>query len=163
MDLINGNVTHEGITADLEAMKRVGIGGFQLYNIAMGVPLGPYDFMSPEWRKMVKLPLQNHSVWAWKWTVVTMAGGVVTAADRGSRPRSQCKKWFFSEKEITGPKEVSEKIPSPERIKGYYEDICVLGFPKVGAYRIKNLATKATADPCHSDGPASRYQPGGNR
>ena len=51
---INGNVTREGITADLEAMKRVGIGGFQLYNIAMGVPAGPLDFMSPEWREMFK-------------------------------------------------------------------------------------------------------------
>ena len=30
---MNGNVTREGITADLEAMKRVGIGGAQIFNV----------------------------------------------------------------------------------------------------------------------------------
>src|ERR1700685_3418821 len=32
----NGNVTEDGITKDLEWMKRVGIGGFQLADVAAG-------------------------------------------------------------------------------------------------------------------------------
>jgi hypothetical protein len=35
---MNGNVTREGITADLEAMKRVGIGGVQIFNAGEGTP-----------------------------------------------------------------------------------------------------------------------------
>src|SRR5690348_18298446 len=35
---MNGNVTTEGITADLEWMKRVGIGGFQMFDGGFGVP-----------------------------------------------------------------------------------------------------------------------------
>jgi hypothetical protein len=35
---MNGNVTKEGITADLEWMKRVGIGGFQMFDSNMGTP-----------------------------------------------------------------------------------------------------------------------------
>lgn len=38
---MNGNVTKEGITADLEAMQRVGIGGFQVFNPLEGIPDGP--------------------------------------------------------------------------------------------------------------------------
>ena len=35
---MNGNVTKEGITSDLEWMKRVGIGGFQMFDGGFGVP-----------------------------------------------------------------------------------------------------------------------------
>ncbi len=37
---MNGNVTREGITADLEAMARVGVGGAQIFNAAEGIPHG---------------------------------------------------------------------------------------------------------------------------
>ena len=35
---MNGNVTREGITADLEWMKRVGIGGMQMFDGSLGTP-----------------------------------------------------------------------------------------------------------------------------
>jgi hypothetical protein len=35
---MNGNVTKEGITADLEWMKRVGIAGFQMFDGDLGTP-----------------------------------------------------------------------------------------------------------------------------
>ena len=51
---MNGNITKEGITADLEAMKRIGLGGAQIFNVAQGEPAGPVKFMSPEWRKLTE-------------------------------------------------------------------------------------------------------------
>src|SRR5258708_16938495 len=51
---MNGNITKEGITADLEAMKRIGLGGAQIFNADSGIPAGPVKFMSPEWREMFK-------------------------------------------------------------------------------------------------------------
>ena len=56
---MNGNVTREGITADLEAMKRVGIGEAQIFNADCGIPAGPVKFMSPEWRELVKYAAQE--------------------------------------------------------------------------------------------------------
>ncbi|MEI8343149.1 MAG: glycosyl hydrolase, partial [Verrucomicrobiota bacterium] len=44
---MNGNITKEGITADLEAMKRVGINGAQIFNVDEEIPAGPAPFMSP--------------------------------------------------------------------------------------------------------------------
>ncbi|MHB9066888.1 MAG: glycosyl hydrolase, partial [Pirellulaceae bacterium] len=49
---LNGNMTREGITADLEAMKRVGIGGVLIMEVDQGAPIGPIDFMSREWRDL---------------------------------------------------------------------------------------------------------------
>jgi hypothetical protein len=43
---LNGNITREGITADLEAMARVGIGGVLIMEVDQGAPLGPISFMS---------------------------------------------------------------------------------------------------------------------
>src|SRR5450756_1086529 len=43
---MNGNVTKEGITADLESMQRVGIGGAEIFNAGEGIPAGPVKFNS---------------------------------------------------------------------------------------------------------------------
>src|SRR5580765_2361586 len=51
---MNGNITKEGITADLEAMQRVGVGGAQIFNVDCGIPHGDVQLMSPEWRELFK-------------------------------------------------------------------------------------------------------------
>jgi len=51
---VDGNVTREGITLDLEAMQRVGIGGVQLFNVGCGIPAGPIRFLSDDWRALVQ-------------------------------------------------------------------------------------------------------------
>jgi hypothetical protein len=35
---LDGNITRDGITADLEAMKRIGLGGVYLFNRGIGMP-----------------------------------------------------------------------------------------------------------------------------
>jgi hypothetical protein len=53
---VNGYVTKEGITADLEAMKRIGLGGCQMFDGDLGVKiegLKSVPWMSPEWLDLV--------------------------------------------------------------------------------------------------------------
>lgn len=47
--VMDGNLSREGIKADLEAMQRAGIGGVIFLEVNVGVPRGPVDFMSDEW------------------------------------------------------------------------------------------------------------------
>lgn len=54
---MNGNVTKEGITLDLEAMKKAGLGGFQNFDAGTGIPEGPVKYLSPEW-----LSLKKHAI-----------------------------------------------------------------------------------------------------
>lgn len=49
---MNGNVTKEGITADLEAMKEVGIGGAQMFTVDQGIPAGDAPYMGTRWREL---------------------------------------------------------------------------------------------------------------
>ncbi|SEO06980.1 Glycosyl hydrolases family 2, sugar binding domain [Mucilaginibacter gossypiicola] len=50
---MNGNITKNGITLDLEAMKRMGIGGFINFNAAVGIPRGPVDYAHEDWTEAV--------------------------------------------------------------------------------------------------------------
>jgi hypothetical protein len=51
---MNGNVTKQGITADLEWMHRAGIAGMQMVDASLGTPLfvdKPLIWMTPEWKE----------------------------------------------------------------------------------------------------------------
>src|SRR5437867_13441750 len=46
---MNGNISKEGITADLEAFQKAGLGGAQSFHLDYGLPQGPVKFLSPQW------------------------------------------------------------------------------------------------------------------
>jgi hypothetical protein len=57
---MNGNITQDGIKADLEWMKRVGIGGFQNFGAANEIPQivkKRLVYMTPEWRDAFKFAI----------------------------------------------------------------------------------------------------------
>src|SRR5262245_41533992 len=54
---MNGNVTADGITRDLEAMHRVGLGGALIFNVGEYIPKGPVDYGQSAW-----LNLATHAV-----------------------------------------------------------------------------------------------------
>jgi hypothetical protein len=49
---MDGNLSREEMTADLEAMKEAGIGNLVLLEVNVGVPRGPVDFMSEQWQNL---------------------------------------------------------------------------------------------------------------
>src|ERR1051326_5422851 len=51
---LNGNITSNGITSDLEAMQRVGIGGVLIMEVDQGTPKGGADFGGEKWRQLFK-------------------------------------------------------------------------------------------------------------
>ena len=126
---MEGNVTKQGITADLEAMARQGIGGLLFMDGALGNPNGPYRFMSASWREMfaymmaeanrlgIQVNLNNAPGWAGS------GGPWVT-------PEHATQKVIASETVLVGPRHFSETLPPPAAINhGYYQDIAVLAYP----------------------------------
>src|SRR5512142_2084345 len=51
---MDGNLSREGMTADLEAMKQAGIGGGIFLEVNIGIPRGPVLFMSQPWQELFK-------------------------------------------------------------------------------------------------------------
>lgn len=125
---MNGNVTAAGITADLEAMKRVGLGGAEIFTVDQGIPAGPAPFMGPEYRKLItyavkeadrlglKLCLHNCAGWSSSggpWIAPEYAMQVVTT----------------SERRVSGPLHFSDALAQPPTKQNFYRDIAILAFP----------------------------------
>ena len=53
---MNGNVSRDGITRDLEAMQRVGIGGAMMFDGGIYLPEGPAKYLDPAWRGLITVP-----------------------------------------------------------------------------------------------------------
>ncbi len=125
---MNGNITKEGITADLEGMKRAGVGGAQIFNVDCGIPEGPVAFMSPEWRALVKhaaeeadrlgIELCLHNCAGW-----SSSGGPWITPDKAMH------KVVWTETPVTGPKAFEGSLPEPKKNLDFYRDIAVLAFP----------------------------------
>lgn len=49
---MNGHITKEGLTADLEYMKRNAYGAAMMFNTGVGIPRGAVDYASPQWEEM---------------------------------------------------------------------------------------------------------------
>ena len=71
---MNGNITKVGITADLEAMKQIGLGGATIVNVDCGIPRGDTPFMSPAWRDDFKFAMQEADRLGFKLCVENCAG-----------------------------------------------------------------------------------------
>src|SRR5579863_3001490 len=71
---MNGNITKAGITADLEAMKQIGLGGATIVNVDCGIPPGDVPFMSPAWRDDFKFAVSEANRLGLELTVENCAG-----------------------------------------------------------------------------------------
>ena len=127
---MNGNITKEGITADLEAMKEIGLGSATIVNADCGVPRGDVPFMSDEWRSCLKhavaeadrlglkIAIENCAGWS-------SSGGPWNTAETGMKMITT------SEVKCKGGTAFSAKLPQPETRLNYYRDIAVLAFPDI--------------------------------
>ena len=129
---MNGFMTKEGITADLEAMKRGGLGGAQMFDVS-----GKFEFtsgvkyMSPEWLELTKfcaseaarlgLKLGMHNSAGW-----SSSGGPWVPASEAMQVLVD------SETHATGPSKFDKVLPKPQERAGFYADTAVIAFPLVG-------------------------------
>src|SRR5512137_1694385 len=111
---LNGNITKAGITADLEAMQRVGIGGVLIMEVDQGAPVGPVDFMSAKWRALfahvvaeagrlgLEVNMNNDAGW-------NGSGGPWIA------PEQSMQEVVWTETNVTGPQHFEGKLAQPEK------------------------------------------------
>jgi hypothetical protein len=125
---MNGNVTRDGITRDLEAMKRVGIAGAIMFDGGTYQPAGPVGYMEPEWRALfghavreaarLGLEIGMHNGPGWSST----GGPWIT-------PEHSMKQLVWTETTVRGGGAVDIVLPQPHTHLGFYRDARVLAFP----------------------------------
>ncbi len=120
----NGNVTEEGITKDLEWMKRVGIGGFQLVDVASGNGQEveqKINFATPEWYHAVRHSAEDAKRLGLEMSIFSCAGWS-EAGGPWVKPEQAMKKLVWSETEVAGGEEFAEKLAQPPSNEGPVRD-----------------------------------------
>jgi hypothetical protein len=139
---LNGNITREGITADLESMRRVGIGGVLIMEVDQGAPPGPVGFMGSQWRELFKHVVAEAGRLGLEVNMNNDAGWNGSGGPWVT-PELSMQKVVASETEVAGPKSIEVSLPRPLAVARFYRDIAVLAFPTPGNYRIPDIEAKA--------------------
>lgn len=139
---INGNISKEGITADLEAMKDIGIQGAQIFNVSLGQPFGGVEYLSSEWLELFKFAAQEAERLGMELAFHNGAGWSSTGGPCIT-PEYAMQTVTYADTVIQGNRRFKGFLPQPQTKLNYYKDIAVLAFPKpANAQRIDHLDYK---------------------
>jgi hypothetical protein len=119
---MNGHVTREGITRDLEDMKRIGIGGFTLWNTQEGTPPGPVTYASEEWWALLDHTMREAGRLGLEMGMFNGSGWSSTGAAFVT-PDKAMQEVAWTETEIRGPGTVKRKLPVPRAALGIERDM----------------------------------------
>lgn len=128
---MSGNVSKEGITADLEWMHRVGIGGMQMFDGDLGVARyvdKPVIWMTPEWRDAFRHAGAEASRLGLEMSMAA-SGGWSETAGPWVKPEAAMKKVVWSETHLRGPQKFEGKLAEPPRVNGPFQNMAVADPP----------------------------------
>jgi len=146
---LNGNITSNGITADLEAMQRVGIGGVLIMEVDQGTPKGPAAFGSQPWRDLFKDVCAEAHRLGLEVNMNNDAGWCGSGAPFIT-PDLAMQKLVWSETNLVGPQKFEGFLQQPKAVADYYRDIAVSAFPTPAEdARIADIEGKAAFVPKH--------------
>jgi hypothetical protein len=127
---MNGNITKEGITLDLEAMKRVGLGGFQNFDAGTGIPKGPVIYLSDKWFELKKHTINEAMRLGLEFTMANCPGWS-SSGGPWITPELAMQQLSWSETFLTGGTAVNTTLPQPFKKLDYYKDIAILAYPSL--------------------------------
>ena len=148
---ISDNISKEGITKDLEAMARVGIGEALIGNIYLTpeygatTAAGKVKVLSPEWWDLVE-----HAIREGGRTGVNIAlfncPGWSQSGGPWIKPKQTMRYLASSETRVTGPAKFAQKLPVP---KVPFQDVALLAFPAppADADLLTARTARVTCDP----------------
>ena len=123
---ISDNISKDGITKDLEAMSRAGIGEALIGNIFLNEqPAGKIKVLTPEWWELIR-----HAMREGERTGVNIGlfncPGWSQSGGPWIKPEQTMRYLATSETRVTGPQKFSAKLTAPN---AQFQDVAVLAFP----------------------------------
>jgi (4-O-methyl)-D-glucuronate---lignin esterase len=131
---LNGNITKQAITRDLEEMRAKGFSGACIFDAGGAeqrgnrqVPEGPM-FGTPDWRDLYKHALKEAHRLGLVLSLSIQSGWNLGGPD--ITPAEATKHMTWSEVLVKGPIAYREKLPEPKIRDQWYRDIATLAFAK---------------------------------
>ncbi|NIB43419.1 glycoside hydrolase [Pseudomaricurvus alkylphenolicus] len=152
---MNGNVTREGIEADLLWMHQVGIGGVQNFDASLNTPLivdERVSYMTPAWQELFNFALDEAGKYNFEFGIAASPGWSETGGP-WVEPRDGMKKLVWREVTVSAesqmpivlpdvpnttgpfqdmpvqPEPFSPPLASNKKHPHYYEDVAILAYP----------------------------------
>jgi hypothetical protein len=122
---MNGNITKEGIKADLEWMKRVGIGGFQNFDAALNTPQVVEKrlvYMTPEWKDAFKYTATLADQLGLEMAIAGSPGWSESGGPWVT-PAQAMKKFVWSETRVQGGRPFTGALAKPPSTTGQFQNI----------------------------------------
>ena len=124
---MNGNISKEGITADLEWMHKAGIGGFQNFDAALQTPQvveKRLAYMTPEWKDAFKHAILLGDQLGFEMAIAGSPGWSESGGPWVPGPEGM-KKYVWSETVVHGGQPFSGILPHPPSKTGAFQNIGV--------------------------------------
>ncbi len=169
---LNGNVTKEAITRELEEMKAKGMGGGMVFDADGSgqrsntrVPAGPM-YGTPEWRELFRHAMEEADRLGLEMGLSIQSGWNLGGPD--VTPEEAAKQLTWTETRITEGGSGKVTLPKPRHRSGFYRDIAALAYKSEGerkSIQIEASSTQAQSPPQHAvdDSAASFWVSKGTR
>ena len=142
---MDGNLSKDGMTKDLESMEKAGIGNVIFLEVNVGIPRGPVDFLSNQWQELFKHAVSECERLGIRMTLGIGPGWTGSGGPWVS-PDQSMQHLVSSSIQVSGNEKLKIKLPLPKPKKPYfgegsftpelkkqwndfYEDVAVLAFP----------------------------------
>jgi hypothetical protein len=166
---MNGNVTKEGIAADLAWMNKVGIGGVQNFDAQLMTPQiveNPVSYMTDEWADMFRFALSEADKYDFEYTIAASPGWSETGGP-WVKPQDGMKKLVWTTQRVQGgnttqivltkppsttglfmdygmPAEIFVAKSEDDHLPEFYQDVAVLAYPVSNVGNLKAVSVKAS-------------------
>jgi hypothetical protein len=166
---MNGNVTKEGIAADLAWMNKVGIGGVQNFDAQLMTPHivdKPVSYMTDEWQDLFRFALAEAQKYDFEYAIAASPGWSETGGPWVA-PKDGMKKLVWTTQTVKGGSSNKIVLKAPPKTTGlfmdygmpgeifvakeegkhlpeYYEDVAVLAYPVNEPDVIQVVSVKAS-------------------
>src|SRR5581483_5504744 len=117
---MNGNITEEGITKDLQWMKRIGLGAVQSFDANLATPRVVEHrlvYMTPEWQNAFRLAVRLAEQEGLEFAIAGSPGWSETGGP-WVRPVDGMKKLVWSETIVRGGTHFKARLASPPSVSG---------------------------------------------
>lgn len=134
---MNGNISKEGITKDLEYMKNANYGGAMIFEVGVGIPRGNVGYNSSEWKDMIVHATKEADRLGMKLMMHNSPGYSGTGGPWIS-PEYSMKQlvWCDTVVEALAERTVDVYLPKGFSKLGFYRDAYILAYPALPKEKI---------------------------
>ena len=122
---MNGNITPEGLSKDLEWMHRSGIAGFHVFDANFATPQiveKRLEYMSPEWKDAFAGMLRQADSLGMEVSIASSPGFSATGGP-WVKPEDAMKKLVWREMPLEGGRRFEGPLPEPYSTTGQFQDL----------------------------------------